>query len=192
MDRTTLGWLALVSLLSSPAVAAEPAGDDLGRRGWYVGGGGIYAIEQLSHRDGVGVDDSPGFRVLGGYRAYPNFAAELDVDYLHGFDVHVAEYGGASVRGVATTLNGKGYLATGRVQPYGVAGLGGLYVAGLDSSLHDLLGLDHGFLGRFGGGLDVYATEHVVLNAEATYDLPTGDVASLRVVPVTLGAQYRF
>jgi hypothetical protein len=111
---------------------------------------------------------------------------------VNGFDVSAGGYDLGRVRGVATTINGKGYLTTGRIQPYGVAGIGGLYVAGFDRSLDNILGVNGGFLARFGGGLDVYATEHFVVNAEATYDLPTGDVSSLRFVPVTLGAQYRF
>jgi opacity protein-like surface antigen len=192
MVAKTLGLLGLVAVLTGAAVAAEPDGTDYARRGWYVGGGATYAFEQLPDHHDLKVDDSPGFKILGGYRVLPNLAAEIDVDYLHGFDVKIDGYDAASIRGVATTLNGKGYLATGRVQPYGVAGVGGLYVAGLDSSLHNVLGVNGGFLTRFGGGLDLYATEHVVLNAEATYDLPTGNVSDLRFVPLTIGAQYRF
>jgi hypothetical protein len=192
MAGKTVGLLGLVVVLSGVAFAEEASGTDPARRGWYVGGGATYAFEQFPDGHGLDVEDSPGFKVLGGYRLHPNLGAELDVDYLHGFDVEVGGYDAAHVRGVATTLNGKGYLATGRVQPYGVAGVGGLYVAGLDSSLHNVLGVNGGFLTRFGGGLDVYATEHVVLNAEATYDLPTGRVSDLRFVPLTIGAQYRF
>lgn len=137
--------------------------------------------------------NSGGVKLLGGYRAHPRFGAELDVDYLHGFAVHDRRFGASSrVRGVATTLDGKGYLATGRVQPYGVAGVGGLYVTGLDASLQNLLGSHGGLVTRFGGGMDLYATDHVVVNAEATYDLGAGNVSSLRFVPVTLDAQYRF
>jgi opacity protein-like surface antigen len=195
MIRRTFGWLGLVTVLAGTALAAEPGSTDFARTGWYLGGGATYAFEDFrtgAAGDAVGIDDSAGFKLLGGYRAHPNFAAELDLDYLHGFDVNVGGTRAASIRGVATTINGKGYLTTGRVQPYGVAGVGGLYVAGLDSSLDNILGVNGGFLARFGGGMDLYATEHVVLNAEATYDLPTGDVSSLRFVPVTLGAQYRF
>src|SRR5689334_717400 len=140
MAGKTLRLLGLVAVLTGAALAAEPNSGDYGRRGWYVGGGATYAFEQFpDHRD-VSVDGTPGFKALGGYRVLPNLAAELDVDYLHGFDVHVDGYDAGSIRGVATTVNGKGYLTTGRVQPYGVAGIGGLYVAGVDSSLHDVLG----------------------------------------------------
>jgi opacity protein-like surface antigen len=192
MVRNTLGWLGLVTMLSGTALATEPGGADYARRGWYVGGGATYAFEQFPDGHGLDVGNSPGVKALGGYRVHPNFGAELDVDYLHDFDFDVAGYDVAHVRGVATTVNGKGYLTTGRVQPYAVAGVGGLYVAGVDASLDNVLGLSGGFLTRFGGGLDLYATEHVVLNAEATYDLPTGRVSDLRFVPLTLGAQYRF
>jgi hypothetical protein len=191
IGRTFAGF-GLAVVLCGTAIAAESSEGDLARRGWYVGGGATYAFEQFRPgTDGVGVDDSAGFKVLGGYRAHPHVAAELAVDYLHDFEVRYGGFRG-HVRGVATTINGKGYLTRGRVQPYGVAGLGGLYVSGHDASLRNVLGLSGGFLTRFGGGLDVYATDHVVLNAEATYDLPTGNVSDLRFVPLTLGAQYRF
>jgi hypothetical protein len=191
MARRTFGWLGLVALLSGSAIAADTNGGDFARRGWYLGGGGTYAVEQLDTGN-VQAGNSGGVKLLGGYRAHPRFGTELDVDYLHGFAVHDSRSGTASLRGVATTLNGKGYLATGRVQPYGVAGVGGLYVTGLDASLQNLLGANGGLVTRLGGGMDLYATDHVVVNAEATYDLGAGNVSSLRFVPVTLGAQYRF
>jgi opacity protein-like surface antigen len=191
MIRKTFRSVGVVVLLAGSVMAAEPTKNDFGRTGWYVGCGATYAFEDFSS-GGLEVGDAPGFKALGGYRLHRNFAAEVDVDYLNGFDVSAGGYDLGRVRGVATTVNGKGYLATGRVQPYGVAGIGGVYVAGFDSSLDNVLGVNGGFLGRFGGGLDVYATEHLVVNAEATYDLPTGDVSSLRFVPLTLGAQYRF
>jgi opacity protein-like surface antigen len=188
MAGRTFGWLGLVAVLTGTALAAEPGAGDPGRTGWYLGAGATYALEQF--RSGR-ADDSPGLKMLGGYRAHRHFAAELDVDYLNGFDVR-ADGDESHVRGVATTLNGKGYLTTGRIQPYGVAGLGGLYVSGIDRSLQNLFGVHGGFLTRFGAGLDLYATDHLVVNAEATYDLPTGAVSALRFVPITLGAQYRF
>ena len=190
MIRRTFAWFAMATVLGGTAIAAETSAADPGRTGWYVGGGATYAFEAVTGAGAsASVGDSPGFTVLGGYRLHRNVAAELDVDYLNDFGVDVAGREAAHLTAVATTLNGKGYLATGRVQPYGVVGVGGLYGVAWDLfRTADAAG----FLARFGGGMDLYATDHVVLNAEASYDLPTGDLAALRFVPVTVGAQYRF
>jgi opacity protein-like surface antigen len=51
---------------------------------------------------------------------------------------------------------------------------------------------ENGFTWRLGGGFDFYQTENVVLNIEAVYYLPTGDVRDFDFVTIGLGAQYRF
>src|SRR4026209_1181050 len=117
MIRRTFRLVGVVVLLAGPVAAAEPAKNDFGRTGWYVGGGATYAFENFSS-GGVSVDDSAGVKLQGGYRAHRNFAAEVDVDYVNGFDVSAGGYDLGRVRGVATTVNGKGDLTTGRVQPY--------------------------------------------------------------------------
>jgi hypothetical protein len=48
------------------------------------------------------------------------------------------------------------------------------------------------FAARFGGGIDLYATKHVVLSVEAEYVLPTGDVKDLDYISIGWGFQYRF
>ncbi len=195
MIRRTLWYgLGFMVALGGGAFAGTAPDADFGRTGWYVGGGGTYAVESVDRGQASGaidVGNSAGLRVLGGYRAHPNLAAELAVDYLPAFGVDVDGHRVGHVSAIASTLSGKGYLTAGRVQPYGVAGVGALHAVASDS-----LGLRTsdatGFLARFGGGVDVYATSHVVVNLESSYDLPTGDVSDLRFVPITLGAQYRF
>src|SRR5258706_11172250 len=109
MAGRTFGWLGLAMLWAGSAIAADTNGGDFGRRGWYLGGGGTYAVEQLDAGVDVHAGNSGGVKLLGGYRAHPRFGAELDVDYLHGFPVHESRFGTSPhVRGVATTLNGKG------------------------------------------------------------------------------------
>jgi hypothetical protein len=45
---------------------------------------------------------------------------------------------------------------------------------------------------RFGGGLDFYATEHVVLTLGIDYVLPFGDLEDLDYVSIGWGLRYRF
>lgn len=49
-----------------------------------------------------------------------------------------------------------------------------------------------GFAMRFGGGLDVYATEHVALCLGFDYLLPFGDAEDLDYMAITWGLLYRF
>ena len=71
-------------------------------------------------------------------------------------------------------------------QPFLVVGLGLLsaeYIEGRRIT---------SFATRLGGGLDVYATRHIVVSASATYVIPTGENRGLEFATFGLGAQYRF
>jgi hypothetical protein len=48
------------------------------------------------------------------------------------------------------------------------------------------------FVFRFGGGFDIYATEHVVVNIGASYLLPLGEVSGVELYTVGGGIEYRF
>ncbi len=48
------------------------------------------------------------------------------------------------------------------------------------------------FAGRVGGGIDIYATENIVVTLDATYVVPTGDVDDLDYLSIGWGVQYRF
>ena len=45
---------------------------------------------------------------------------------------------------------------------------------------------------RFGGGIDLYATQNVVVSLEADYVLPVGKLEDLNYITVSWGFQYRF
>lgn len=173
-------WLGLALAFAGAGTAAADGTFD--RRGWYVGGGALYVQDAFRGDAGRAIDEGSlaGARVLGGYRTHRHFATEVDLD--------VASRG--FVNAVATTVAEKGYLTTGRVQPYGVAAIGAVHARA--SSLFGGHVDGNGALARLGGGLDVYATPHVVVNLEAAYAMPTGDLEEFRTVPLTLGAQYRF
>jgi hypothetical protein len=45
---------------------------------------------------------------------------------------------------------------------------------------------------RFGGGLDFYLTESIVVSGEISYLMPTGKLDNLDYYSIGLGLQYRF
>lgn len=211
-------WLAALVL----CVASAASGSDYARRGLYVGVGGAYVIEHFdlpdeierlpestdSFRD-VEAGDSWGAEARVGYRVHPNVAAEGQLQYYDNFAIDVAADGrpesplrkALTLNGLSLMANVKGYPFTGRVQPYGLGGLGLLWIhaqgshARSDDFFHTRAGFkDHDvqFAGRLGGGIDGYITQNLLLNVEASFVLPTGSLHDFRMVPISLGVQYRF
>jgi opacity protein-like surface antigen len=100
------------------------------------------------------------------------------------------------------TTNTKGYLLTGRYQPFVLLGVGVMaanYEFVVRNEVRDRHGWGHSwndsqidFVMRFGGGIDLYATKHVVVSAEVDYVLPFGDLEDLDYLSFGLGLQYRF
>jgi len=198
--------------------------DDFARRGWLVGVAGSSAIE-LFENDlqsdfqrrlgpiggfGVGsgaaslpVDNSPGFNGRVGYRCHPRFSAEVEVEWLHGFDAVLTQFGAVQLATVevdplVVTANAKGYLLTGRYQPFLLIGAGAMSA---DIKVRDPVGLsftavrsesENVFAMRFGGGIDLYATKNLVVSLEADYVYPFGNLDELDYVTISWGFQYRF
>lgn len=208
-------WLtAFVVAAASPASGET---DDYARRGLYAGVGGAYVIEQFDLPDAtirlpespifhfdVDGGDSWGAEARVGYRLHPNLAAEGQLQYYDNFGIDVIEPSDASpsdflaLNGLSLMVNVKGYPFTGRIQPYGLVGLGLLWLhTHSPRTVHDDLetGFDKnevGFAGRIGVGIDGYLTQNLLLNVETSYLLPTGDLSDFRMVPISLGVQYRF
>jgi hypothetical protein len=210
--------LALGSVLVSAGSFAQDeedgdgGGGDYAREGGYVGLGATYVLENVDTDDfeddvqsalsaagspvgnvSIDVDDTWGLNARVGSRFGSRFAMELVGDWFDDADVDVSARGGldgsADLEAWAVTYNIKGYLLTGRVQPYVLAG-GGVLGGELDSSVGSEN--EYGFCWRLGGGYDFYQTENVVLNLEAAYYLPTGDVRDFDFISVGLGVHYRF
>lgn len=189
--------------------------EDFARRGWFLGVAGSSAIETFeddAERDfqkvlgpevNLSVDDSPGFNGRVGYRCHRRFAAEVETEWLSGFDADLTQPGVDQLANVefdpiVVTANVKGYLLTGRYQPFLLIGAGAMTA---DANLRDPVGLiftginsesDNAFAMRFGGGIDLYATKNVVLSVDADYVLPFGNLDSLDYVTIGWGIQYRF
>jgi len=189
-----------VMMLSTGLAAAEPSGGeaareqslDYARRGAYLGVGVVGAFEQFDLGAAADQSDFIGYGFRAGYRLHPNVAAEMSFERYTEADLDVLGTSVLDIDGWSITANAKGYPLTGRFQPYGLLGLGALYL-----NAEDQLGLGFSddqaaFALRFGGGVDAYVTKNIVLNVEASYLLPTGDLDDFPLVPVSGSIQYRF
>src|SRR4029079_14142793 len=86
--------------------------------------------------------------------------------------------------GWAATLNFKGYLLTGRYQPYIVVGLGYMEIDG--HGVPDKSGPGGDFSTRYGIGMDACITEHIAIGPEVAYVLPFHDVNNMDLITVAL------
>jgi opacity protein-like surface antigen len=183
MTIRSLGLALILIATAAPPAAADDA-EDYARTGAYVGAGLALGWESYDGSPG-GFDTGIGFDAWGGYRFHPHFAGELEIEYVDRVDL-----GTLNTDLLTFTGNLKGYLLTGRVQPFALVGIGvtrvGASVGGFGS------GDEAGFGARFGGGIDFYVCENVSLGATASYVLATGDIDGFDYVSLVMGAQYRF
>ena len=189
--------------------------DDFARRGWMLGVGGSYAVEvfeddaesdfqkSLGPDPRLSVDNSFGFSGHGGYRCHRRFSAEVEVEWLDGFDADLTQPGVDQLAKVeydpvVITANVKGYFLTGRYQPFLLLGAGAMTA---ETKIREPVGLaftgidtesDEAFALRFGGGIDLYATENVVVTVDADYVMPFGNLDALDYITIGWGIQYRF
>ena len=175
--------------------SSSPSPSEQSREGIYVGIGGLYALENFD-RDAaldnplmpLDIDgkDTGGPQVRLGYRFHPRFAGELLFQYYADFNLSTGDnsidddFGGWTL-----TYNVKAYALLGRIQPYGVLGIGALV-------FDEKHGSDSGFVARLGGGLDLYLTDKIVFDFEIAYVLPTGSIDDLPFATFGAGIQFRY
>jgi opacity protein-like surface antigen len=203
--RTVATALALALCCTSVAHAQdddEESGPNFGRPGPYVAGGfnvnfvaGWDSVQDLADAQDLdySIDPSYGFTAGVGYRLSPRVAVEGQVDY--GFDADVKVDGNKSgeIKTWVTTLDFKGYLLTGRFQPFAVMGLGAGFANGAAVVGSGVAGIDEtGFVMRFGGGLDSYITENIAIFVDGSWVLSTGRLSDVDLATVGAGVMYRF
>jgi len=143
------------------------------------------------------IDKSVGLNAALGYRFLPWLAAEFNYEGVKGYDIKLGGSKAFRMDSHTLTANARFYLPFGRWQPYLLAGVG---MAHYD--LHQNFKVEGGTInvgGRLGGGLDVYLTENILLNAGVSVlltgfeiEVPGRNVDGLHYVSTQLGAAYRF
>jgi opacity protein-like surface antigen len=182
---------------AAPAAAMqyEEEAPDYAAVGPYLGIGGNYAIQNFQDHGPGNVGNSAGFHVRGGYRVHPYVAVEALYEYFSEFDNDGrAKFSNLDQTdhydGWAVTANVKGYMLTGRWQPYALLGLGYVDING--HNVVDKSGPGNGFEMRFGLGMDACITEHVAIGPEVAYVLPFDDANNMDLITVALGLRYKF
>jgi len=214
---TALGSALLVLSIAFMGAAAQ-ADDPYSAPGGYVTIGGLTGFQNFSRVEGADVDNSLGFQIRVGARLLEFLALEIEGDFFSGFDVDVdppddaeppADIGRFVLEGGNITANIKGYIPLGRIQPYGLFGIGGMwanvrtrdatgsicrpgYWGWWCSPTYTRLIDGGGFVMKLGGGADVWITEDWALTMDATYVLPTGDLSDLKYVNLGWGAKFKF
>ena len=207
--------LMLATALAAPAWAQDDDEDEPGlfeRTGLYLTGMATYIIpaekgdlegeanRRLNGIFGPGtrtdVDNAWGFNGRVGYRLHKHVAVETQFEWVNAIelDSQVAGVGAEQKTEInlwSLTGNAKGYLLTGRFQPYAVAG------AGWGRSRTDFPGSganrrDDGFVYRFGGGFDVYGSPDIALTVEGSYVIPEGNLDDLEYFGISAGLTLRF
>jgi opacity protein-like surface antigen len=183
-----------------PAREVEVVEEELeyARTGPYIGVGGVFAMELFD--GGMNVDNSNGFHVRAGYRVHPHIAVEARYEHYLNFEtdpgtgtgIGAPNNGLGHFEGWSITGNVKGFILTGRWQPYVLFGMGYLDInypgpnRGGDARPGD------DFAMRFGVGMDAHLTEHISIGPEVAYVLPVGDAEDLDFLTIGLGLQFNF
>jgi hypothetical protein len=228
MIRGLIVAISTMVMAMGTANAANFSGGDWVNTGGYLFLGGLTAWENFDLKPintGAGIQDpkfstSFGFSIKGGYRFMPFLAAEIEGNFLSGMDTTIIVQEQAipfrnfpadlTVDGGIITGNILAYLPLGRLQPYGLFGLGGSwmnlrsrypvttvcgpgwywgwYCSGAYARLAD----GGGFVIKGGGGMDFMVTEDWALTFEATYVKPFGDLSQLAYTNFNWGVRFNF
>ena len=167
------------------------------RSGFYAGASGIYAVENFD-APSFTVDDSRGVAAFAGYRFHPHVGVEARGEILQGFDATAKDttttFREASLDGFLVTVGPKVYALTGPFQPYAGLGLGAIRaeVEGTLADGSEVSDRTTEAVVRPSVGLDFYLSENFVLNLDAAYVAPGGDLDGLDFGLFSAGCALRF
>ncbi len=205
-----IGTLAFAPVLSQADEIPSSEDNPYTRNGFYIGLAGSFGIdaaaeEELEKQSGLKlrIGDDIGLQARLGYRFHPRFAAEYQFEWITDVDIDVQAVpfgnGAFQLERWTNTANLKAYLATDTVQPFLLVGLGVMTVevdgSPVEVSPGTFIGLSvqqTDFAARFGAGFEVYATEQLVINLDASYVLPAGSLEDFDYVSIGWGFLYRF
>jgi opacity protein-like surface antigen len=192
--------------LSSQAALAQENSPDFARNGFYIGGGlaiGKYTqledeTEDLLAELGYIVEVDVGIPVGGdvqmGYRLHPHFAVQAHLTILPNAEIELNGLELLEIDALVVTGDLKVFALTGRLQPYALVGVGSM-----KTKISDSGGFGFGsstsasdFAVRLAGGLEYYATQAVVLQAELGGILTSGDVKNTDLFTANFGVLLRF
>jgi outer membrane protein W len=195
----------------SPDDDDEDSGEKFARLGPYAGVALAYAVNTFESdvegrlvpkSDNLSVKNSFGLKGRVGYRCHRYASAEVQVEWLDGFDGTVFRDGAGKVKTgdiepIVVTVNARGYvpLWNDRVQPFGLLGAGLVNFRTVERDKADdshKRERDTAPALRAGGGIDVYATPNVVVTFEADYLHGLGSANDLHYVSIGVGLQYRY
>lgn len=193
--RVAAALAAWLVAWAAPVFAQEPDEEKAAWTGFYlaVGGGASFDTgisKGLEERIFIPIETDPSGLVdfRAGWRFYEYASLELQVQGLTGFSATSTSIDGTlDIQGVGFTPNLRGYLLTGRFQPYGVMGMG---MAWLDFGDTGISGTSFAF--RVGGGLETVVSDHFALDVGLTYMLTTGQLSDFDHLNFSATAVYRF
>jgi opacity protein-like surface antigen len=191
----------------------DPVGD-FERPGWLVALSGSYAWEQFKDSEEASLQTAlapfstsltldsgrPGVSGFAGYRCHPRFSTEFQIEGFEFSGELFEEVQGriatVSVAPLVLSVNAKGYLLTGRFQPFALFGVGTMTVEGttrntlgpsaVRSSRETMTTL------RMGGGIDIYATKRIAVDIKADYVMPVAGNDTFEYYTLAVGLMYRF
>lgn len=189
--------------------------DDYERAGWFGGvriGSATEFVdegrEEKSVRDAFATDvkfvmdsgnTSAGFGLVAGRRCNDRFSVEINIEWVDKFSGKIIRTDNGKVAAKVTfapitgTVNLKGYLLTGRYQPYGLFGVGLMAIDSVTKTETLASEQTTGLVAlRFGAGIDYYLTRNWVLNAELDYIYSATDIQTLDYLSLGFGVSYRF
>lgn len=163
-----------------------------GRKGFYVGAGGMLAPETFG--EGISADDSRGLWARIGYRFDEHASIEGRYDWLDEFDA-AGNVAAGTVRPSLMTLNVRAFPWTGRIQPYVGLGIGAASARVRATRFEDGARFSErrttGVL-RPAAGLDLYVSPNILLNFDAAYAIPHEELREFRFGTLAAGVEFRF